>query len=131
MKYVNNNNNLIHKNPNLRAKLILSGQDRFRDKTDSLSDNYNSLFFDSLQILEHHTHTPNNFINVYNFGLHPESEQPSGSLNFSRVENPSLNLTFRDNSTDHKPKPRYVNIYALNYNQLKVVSGVAGVAWNS
>ena len=127
LDYVNNKLTNDAKNPNIKAQLVISGQDRFRLRTGTNSDNFSSLFFDSLQVLEHHTHTPaRGGVNVYNFGLYPENDQPSGSLNFSRVENPSLNLTyFKSDQT------RSVCIFGLNYNQLRVTSGTAGLAWNS
>jgi len=59
-------------------------------------------------------------INLYSFALDPEEHQPSGTCNFSKVE--SASLIFSDTT--------YVsNIYAVNYNVLRVMSGMAGIAY--
>uniref|UniRef100_A0A6C0F589 Major capsid protein N-terminal domain-containing protein n=1 Tax=viral metagenome TaxID=1070528 RepID=A0A6C0F589_9ZZZZ len=59
-------------------------------------------------------------INIYSFSIEPEEHQPSGTCNFSKVE--SASLIFSDTT--------YVsNIYAVNYNVLRVMSGMAGIAY--
>ena len=61
-------------------------------------------------------------INVYSFALEPEEHQPSGTCNFSRIE--SAQLIFSADT--------YIsNIYAVNYNVLRIMSGMAGLAYAS
>jgi hypothetical protein len=61
-------------------------------------------------------------INVYSFALEPEEHQPSGTCNFSRIE--SAQLIFSADT--------YIsNIYAVNYNVLRIMSGMAGIAYAS
>ena len=61
-------------------------------------------------------------INVYSFALEPEEHQPSGTCNFSRIE--TAQLIFSADT--------YIsNIYAVNYNVLRIMSGMAGLAYAS
>jgi hypothetical protein len=59
-------------------------------------------------------------INVYSFALNPEEHQPSGSCNFSKID--KANLILSSSATID-------NIYAINYNILKVMSGMGGVLY--
>jgi len=62
-------------------------------------------------------------IGVYSFGLKPEEHQPSGTCNFSRIDNAQLVET-SDTATDLK-------IYAVNYNVLRIMSGMGGLAYSN
>ena len=63
-------------------------------------------------------------INVYSFGLKPEEHQPSGTCNFSRIDNAQLAF----DSTGTAPSG---NIYAVNYNVLRIMSGMGGLAYSN
>ena len=65
----------------------------------------------------------NKKINVYSFALKPEEHQPSGTCNFSRIDNARLITNANLASTD--------NIYAVNYNVLRVMSGMGGLAYSN
>ena len=71
-------------NPVVTAKLQLNGQDRFSEREGT--------YFDLVQPYQHHTRAPDTGINVYSFALRPEEHQPSGSCNFSRIDNATLQL---------------------------------------
>ena len=62
-------------------------------------------------------------INVYSFALKPEEHQPSGTCNFSRIDNAELITGSALESTD--------NIYAVNYNVLRIMSGMGGLAYSN
>jgi len=62
-------------------------------------------------------------INVYSFGLKPEEHQPSGTCNFSRIDNAQLKTGAALVATD--------NIYAVNYNVLRIMSGMGGLAYSN
>jgi len=66
-------------------------------------------------------------IAVYSFALKPEDHQPSGTCNFSKVEKVSLHR-YKGQSTDPTNKVD-LNIYAINYNVLRVMSGMAALAY--
>jgi hypothetical protein len=102
-------------NPVVTAKLQLNGQDRFSEREGT--------YFDLVQPYQHHTRNPDTGINVYSFALRPEEHQPSGSCNFSRIDNATLQLVL-SNATVEGTKTAKVRVYATNYNVLRVMSGM-------
>jgi hypothetical protein len=109
-------------NPVVTAKLQLNGQDRFSEREGS--------YFDLVQPYQHHTRNPDAGINVYSFALRPEEHQPSGSCNFSRIDNATLQLVL-SNATVEGTKTAKVRVYAVNYNVLRVMSGMGGLAYSN
>ena len=104
------------------SKLQLNGHDRFQARDGN--------YFNYVQPYQHFSNTPADGINVYSFALKPEEHQPSGSCNFSRIDNATLNVTCAglDVSTSNNS---VVNIYTVNYNVLRVMSGMAGTAYSN
>lgn len=75
-------------NPVERAELVINGTARVKE-TDSI-------FYNRVQPFMHHTSIPQAAgINVYSFALKPESIQPSGTINFSRIDNTTLRLRLK------------------------------------
>jgi len=109
-------------NPVVVAKLQLNGQDRFSEREGT--------YFDLVQPFQHHTRTPDTGINVYSFALKPEEHQPSGSCNFSRIDNATLQLVL-SNATVEGTNTAKVRVYATNYNVLRVMSGMGGLAYSN
>jgi hypothetical protein len=109
-------------NPVVTAKLQLNGQDRFSEREGS--------YFDVVQPFQHHTRAPDTGINVYSFALRPEEHQPSGSCNFSRIDNAVLQLVLSSGTVSGTATAK-VRVYAVNYNVLRVMSGMAGVAYSN
>jgi hypothetical protein len=109
-------------NPCVTAKLQLNGQDRFSEREGS--------YFDVVQPYQHHTRHPDTGINVYSFALRPEEHQPSGTCNFSRIDNAVLQLVLSA-PTVLGTSTAKVRVYAVNYNVLRVMSGMAGVAYSN
>ena len=107
-------------NPVVTAKLQLNGQDRFSERLGT--------YFDLVQPYQHHTANPDSGINVYSFALRPEEHQPTGSCNFSRIDNASLQLVVSANAVGGN-KTAKVRVYAINYNVLRVMSGMGGLAY--
>jgi hypothetical protein len=108
------------KNPVEVAKLQLNGQDRFTEREGS--------YFDRVQPYQHHSRTPSTGINVYSFALRPEEHQPSGTCNFSRIDKATLQLTVSLNTVVGS-RTAQVRVYALNYNVLRVMSGMGGLSF--
>ena len=108
-------------NPVVSAKLQLNGQDRFSDREGS--------YFDTVQPYQHHTRHPDTGINVYSFALRPEEHQPSGTCNFSRIDNATLQLNLSYNMI--KESSAKVRVYAVNYNVLRIMSGMGGLAYSN
>jgi len=119
-------NNTTPSNPIRSAKLVLNGNDRFYERP--------GRYFNVIQPYQHHENIPTNAgINVYSFSLKPEEHQPSGSLNMSRIDTAVLNLTFEDVSTKTNYNPTNYNlyVYAVNYNVLRILSGMGGLAYSN
>ena len=109
------------KNPIKSGKLILNGNDRFYER--------DGRYFNLVQPFQHHTNIPNNAgINVYSFALKPEEHQPSGSLNMSRIDTATLSLNYE---SDVNTSVDNLSVYAINYNVLRILSGMGGIAYSN
>ncbi len=117
-------------NPVSTGLLQLNGHDRFAQRDGD--------YFNYVQPYQCFSNTPRDGVNVYSFALTPEEHQPSGTCNFSRIDNATLALTLgRAGETSNNFKTNYlstdsdINIYAFNYNVLRVMSGMAGLAYSN
>ena len=100
------------------AKLQLNGQDRFDQRWGK--------YFNLTQPFQCHTCVPESpGINVYSFALKPEEHQPSGTCNFSRIDNAKLLLAFNTTAAFT------IKVFATNYNVLRVMSGMGGLAYSN
>jgi len=97
--------------------LKLNGHERFAPRPLS--------YFTTAQVWQHHTGEGgfvDGSIGVYSFALKPEEHQPSGTCNFSRIDNAQLSFSAGMNAFD---------VYAVNYNVLRVMSGMGGLAYSN
>ena len=118
LNYSNNNNTDIVE----KAVLQLNGHDRFREREGS--------YFRLVQPYQHHKgalkqNQSHGFFYVYSFALKPEDHQPSGTCNFSRIDNALLTLQLSSNNS------KQVRVYATNYNVLRIMSGMGGLAYSN
>jgi hypothetical protein len=95
-------------------------------------------FFNYLQPEMHHSKSPVDGINVYSFAINPEEHQPSGTSNLSKIENIYLTLWIGDSTEKVGLPPLCVindeslmYVFTWNYNVLRVISGLAGLAYNA
>jgi len=109
-------------NPVVTAKVQLNGHDRFSEREGK--------YFNLVQPYQHHTNVPAVGINVYSFALKPEEHQPSGTCNFSRIDNAVLNLTLTNRAVNASNSAQ-VRVYAVNYNVLRIMSGMGGLAYSN
>jgi hypothetical protein len=119
--------------------LQINGQDR-------LDKRYGD-YFNKVQVYQHHTGVAGSVqtqlalpisqpgIYVYSFALRPEEHQPSGTCNFSRIDTATLVMALvgditvnAENATDDSWD---VRVYAINYNILRVMSGMGGLAYSN
>jgi hypothetical protein len=112
-------------NPVQKGLLQLNGHDRFSERDGN--------YFNYVQPWQHHTNTPSDGLCMYSFSLNPEDHQPSGTCNMSRIDNATLNLTFgvdgvADFKSSYLADDSKISIYALNYNVLRILSGMGGLA---
>lgn len=119
-----------------QAILQLNGHDRFAAREGT--------YFNRQQTFDHHTSSPASIgINVYSFALKPEDHQPSGTCNFSRIDNARLSLTISANASvpntagtptnggDAIASVGVTRVYATNYNVLRIMSGMGGLAYSN
>jgi hypothetical protein len=112
------------KNPIATAKLVLNGNDRFAQR--------NGSYFNLIQPFQHHENIPSNAgINVYSFALKPEEHQPSGTLNMSRIDTAVLNLSMNSYTGVGSTSGHNLSVYAINYNVLRIMSGMGGIAYSN
>ena len=104
------------------AKLTLNGHDRFSPSRDSR-------FFNLVQPYQHHENVPTLGINVYSFALKPEEHQPSGSCNMSRIDTAMLNMVLNKKMVENNDNAR-IRIFTINYNVLRLMSGMGGLAYS-
>ena len=107
-------------NPVITAKLQLNGQDRISEREGA--------YFDVVQPFQHHSRNPDTGINVYSFALKPEEQQPSGTCNFSRLDNAVLQLVLSAATVSGNNTAK-ARVYATSYNVLRVMSGMCGLAY--
>ena len=101
------------------AKILLNGHDRITERTGN--------YFRLVQPYQHHTRIPGKNVYCYSFALKPEEHQPSGTCNFSRIDNAELSFTASGVDTN----PSKIKIYAVNYNVLRIMSGMGGLAYSN
>jgi hypothetical protein len=105
-------------NPFTKCLLQLNGNDRFAER--------DGTYFNYVQPYQHHTNIPANCgINVYSFALKPEDHQPSGTLNMSRIDTAVLSVLNGSSANGS------IHIYAVNYNVLRILSGMGGLAYSN
>ena len=108
-------------------QLKLNGHDRFAAR--------DFRYFTRTQVWEHHSGAGgldsgtaagagkfDDSIGVYSFALKPEEHQPSGTCNFSRIDNAQL-VSTTNTLAD--------TIFAVNYNVLRIMSGMGGLAYSN
>jgi Large eukaryotic DNA virus major capsid protein/Major capsid protein N-terminus len=99
-------------------KLILNGQDRFKEQLGK--------YFNQYQPYVYHAGTPYPGIYVYTFALQPEEHQPTGTCNFSRIDNAQVFFNLKNSVTNMLQK-----MFAVNYNILRIQSGMGGLAFSN
>jgi len=109
---------LPHNDPMIEAIIYMEGKWRFWPARDAK-------YFREIEPYKYHSNIPDNFIYVYSFSLDPENKQPSGSCDFSMLDNIQLNVKIRDDMTQPQ-----INIFAPNYNILIIENGMAGLRYN-
>ncbi len=102
-------------------KLVLNGQDRFKEQTGK--------YFNQVQPFNHHSGCPMPGVYAYSFALKPEEHQPTGSCNFSRIDNAQVAIKVKSNMASGAATS--LNMFATNYNVLRIQSGMGGLAFSN
>jgi len=101
-------------------KIILNGQDRFKEQLGK--------YFNQYQPFIYHSGTPYPGIYVYSFALQPEEHQPTGTCNFSRIDNAQVSVSIKSALSTAAPQQK---LFAVNYNILRIQSGMGGLAFSN
>lgn len=124
--------------PLYSAKLQINGQDRFVARKGS--------YFNALQAYQNLQGRVPAGVYMYSFALRPAEHQGSGTINFSRIDNATLSLTYKQASITNDDSANVIsesvtyarataltnlNVYAKNYNVLRIIAGMGGVAYAS
>ncbi len=107
------------------SRLLFNGLERFSTQ--------NSIFYKHLQSYQHSIKNDKSGVNFYSFSLALDRFQPSGSCNFSTIHNIELEVEMNPLLPDANNSKYYdynVYVYAVNYNLLKISSGMAGVSFS-
>jgi hypothetical protein len=76
---------------------------------------------------------PSGGVYMYSFAIKPEEHQPSGTCNFSRIDTATLVFSV-DGKKPISNADSYnadIRVYAINYNILRVMSGMGGLAYSN
>jgi hypothetical protein len=98
--------------------LVLNGQDRFKTQ--------DGKYFNQVQPFYHHSGAPQAGVYSYSFALKPEEHQPTGTCNFSRIDNAQASIELKN-----APNNNILSMFAVNYNVLRVQSGMGGLAFSN
>jgi len=101
-------------------KLQLNGHDRFEPR--------NASYFRLCQPLQAGHKVPTKHIYCYSFALKPEEHQPSGTCNFSRIDNAQMIFT---SAGTFSTFAKTLTVWAVNYNVLRIMSGMGGLAYSN
>ena len=99
-------------------KLVLNGQDRFKEQKGK--------YFNQVQAYNHHTGCPYPGVYSYSFALKPEEHQPTGTCNFSRIDNAQVAVTLPSLCP-----ATTMHMFAVNYNVLRIQSGMGGLSFSN
>jgi len=104
--------------PLYNFKLVLNGQDRFKEQSGK--------YFNQYQPYVYHSGVPYPGVYCYSFALQPEEHQPTGTCNFSRIDNAQVAINIKGAATTPLQK-----MFAVNYNILRIQSGMGGLAFSN
>ena len=94
------------------------GVERFETRTEE--------YFRIVLPWKYHTSVTKNYIYIYSFANEPEKLQPTGTANFSRLDSVNLHI-----KTSDYLKQSDISVYAVNYNILRIINGIAGVLFTN
>jgi hypothetical protein len=103
-------------------RLILNGQDRMKDQSGK--------YYNQMEPFWHHSGNPYPGIYCYSFALKPEEHQPTGTCNFSRIDNAQVDVRIKANVNSGQAG-NTLEMYAVNYNVLRIQSGMGGLAFSN
>lgn len=89
---------------------------------------YDKMFYTYIQALQHHNSLPPLGLFMYSFSLKPFDSQPSGSCNFSKIDDITIDITVEPISYNRTAK---IKIYAFSWNIFRIMDGIGGLVFSS
>lgn len=124
--------------PLYSAKLQLNGHDRFSERRGS--------YFSLVQPWQTLRAKVPAGVYLYSFSLKPDEHQPSGSVNFSRIDNATLSITLKkanvganavssilseETTAQAATDLTALKVFAENFNVFRIISGMGGLAYSN
>ena len=122
------------------AKLRINGSDRFKERDGSYfrlmqPNQYTSAGASSISFYNNSLKRYGGGFYMYNFGLKTDEHQPSGTCNFSRLDNAVLSMRINPYASSLQSAEKCYHyafrLYAVNYNVLRIMSGMGGLAYSN
>jgi hypothetical protein len=85
-------------------------------------------YFRLVQPYQHHTCIPKSFVYCYSFALFPETDQPSGSVNLSRIDSIEMQLCLQPAI---QKEDIQLLVFARTWNILRYKDGLGGLMYSS
>ena len=101
------------------CKLHINGSDRFEKR--------NPYYFRTIQPIQSGHNIPSKHIYCYSFSINPEEHQPSGTINYTRVESSKLDFS----KSVNKNTNAFITVFAIYYNVLRISGGRGGIAYSN
>ena len=104
------------------ARLLLNGNEH--------TPWFDYLYYYFVQNFETHSNYAVHLFYMFSFALKPQIQTPTGTCNFSRLDNPQLQIKVNQNYLNQSNRGQ-MRIYAIGYNVLRIQSGMAGLAFSN
>lgn len=99
------------------------------------------IYFNYTQPYMYFNHSPTDGQYIYSFAIAPMEIQPSGTCNFSRIDDVTIDYHFTQEfinlvnqnilECDHVQTGIYIATYVVSYNIIRFMSGMAGLAFQN
>jgi hypothetical protein len=125
IKYTTNHYH-VNRNKHILDNAVLSLNNN------DINDNVDAKFLSDVQLYQKFNNSSEGTVYVLSFALEPRKDEPTGTINFSRILYKTLKLTLVDESyyTNNNFKPNILfNYYSSFYNILVINDGLAGLMY--
>lgn len=104
-----------------KGVILLNGVQRFQPRMSS--------YFRLVQNLKYHSRHSSKYIYTYSFSIYPEKQYPTGSCNMSKITTTTLYLDY--SNVNNGGDNLILKVYAVNYNILRIINGMAGLVFSN
>lgn len=120
------NSRFYHQDVLRSTRILFDGNERFASR--------DSRFFKYVQSYQHNIKIDKPGIYFYSFSIDPTKYQPSGACNMSRISNVQMEVETQEvppETTNASTYKYNIYVYSVNYNILRIMSGMAGTAFSN